>query len=392
MIRVIIFNTGINFNEDEFKSTLSQLKSRGYTLYAVDNISTKDLNRKIQMMECQDFLRTHSCGGCISIKDHYINIISECLDTCNILVVDNDYTSITIAQKLGLRVCLKSNGEDLVKEILSTVDYYQDPNRSLGKRTLFKKSINIVVPIMGDNTRFTNSMYMSERNMIPIYNKPVLTWVLDNLQIDANYIFVIREHLCRLHKIDKILESLYPGCTIVKSEKRTEGNACSILLAEQYINNTNPLIVVNDNQWLEWDVERYITEFLLNETSLVQMITFCCCGDNTFHYIETNSSDKIVTRIHLFKPVNEWAITDVYFWRHGEDFVKYSHRMNSQNKRLVGEFCTTLVINEVFDDITTNKIPQGSVIHRICDKYFRFSEAHNIPEFIYWYADNKLIR
>lgn len=405
-IQVIVFNLFITeaFTSEQiqnFVSCLSELKSRGFTLYAIDNSSTKDLNRKIQTLGCTGLLETHETANTFSIKDHYLQIISICLNAniglTNILTVDSDYTSITIAQKLNLDVCyLYRNANNttentFIKTILSSIDYYENIDISIGKKTLFKKSINIIVPIMGDNTRFVTSMYRMERPILPIYDKPVLTWVVTNLQIDANYIFVIREHLCRIHKLDEILKSLYPGCTIIKSESRTQGNACSILLAEKYIDNDNPLIVANDNQWLNWDVQSYITEFLLNETSLVQMITFSCCGDNKFHYIKTNSSDKIVTGIHLFKPLNEWAITDVYFWRHGKDFVKYTHRMNSQNKRLVGEFCTTLVVNEVLDDIKDNKVPENSVIHKVCDKYFRFSEAYHIPEFIQWYSDNKFV-
>jgi dTDP-glucose pyrophosphorylase len=380
---------------------LSELKSRGYILYTIDNSSTKDLNRKIQTLGFTGLLSTHESANTFSIKDHYIQIISLCLNAniglSSILVVDLDYTSITIAQQLNLNVCyldknvINNTSSTFTTTILSSIDYYQNEDVSIGKRTLFKKSINIVVPIMGDNTRFVTSMYRMERPILPIYDKPVLTWVVTNLQIDANYIFVIREHLCRIHKIDETLRSLYPGCTIIKSESRTQGNACSILLAEKHINNKHPLIVVNDNQWLSWDVQSYITDFLLRETALVQMITFYCCGNNQFHYIQTDSSNKIVKNIHLFKPLNEWAITDVYFWRHGEDFVKYTHRMNSHNKRLVGEFCTTLVVNEVLDDVLNNKIPDNSVIHKLCDKYFRFSEAHHIPEFIQWYSHNKLI-
>ena len=51
MIRVIIFNL-TNFDENDnfvkvLASTFKDLQSRGYTLYVVDNISVKDINRKL---------------------------------------------------------------------------------------------------------------------------------------------------------------------------------------------------------------------------------------------------------------------------------------------------------------------------------------------------------
>lgn len=409
MIRVIIFNL-TNFDENDnfvkvLASTFKDLQSRGYTLYVVDNISVKDINRKLFKLQFSGLLKTHDSNGICSIKDHYLKIISDLLDhnicISNIMVIDYDYNSIKIARKLNLNVCLlslselnnnKENNIDtnlLLEKVLNSILYYEDENRSIGKKTPFQKSINIVVPIMGDNTRFLRSSYRMERALI-MFGKPMLSWVIGNLQIDANYIFVIREHLCRLHKIDKILESMYPGCTIIRSESKTEGNACSILLAEKYINTDDPLIVINDNQWLKWNVEEYITDFLLNTTARLQLITFRCCGDNSFHYIKTDDFDDThVVSIVLNKPLNEYALTDIYFWRYGKDYVKYAHRMNSKNKRILGEFCTTLVTNEVFDDIQDNILPQKSVIHRVCERYFPFREEHELKAFYQWYTDEK---
>jgi dTDP-glucose pyrophosphorylase len=407
MIRVIIFNMcGIDENciNENYKNllyaTFNDLQSRGYILYAVDNISVKDLNRKILTLGFNTFLKTPEYNDLYCIKDYYLKIILNTIDheinSSDILVVDfgNDlaagiYNNIKICQRLNLNVCLLNDSESFTDKILESIIYYQDENKSIGKKTLFQKSINIVVPIMGDNTRFLRSSYGMERALI-VFGKPILSWVVCNLQIDANYIFIIREHLCRLHKIDKILESMYPDCTIIKSESKTEGNVCSIIMAEKYINNDNPLIVINDNQWLQWNVEEYITDFLLGTKSYLQLITFRCCGDNSFHYIKTeDSDDKNVLSIMLNTPVNEYALTEVYFWRHGKDFVKYAHRMNSQNKRIFGEFSTTLITNEVLDDIKNNILPQGSVIHRICDKYFPFREEHELKSFYQWYIDDK---
>jgi dTDP-glucose pyrophosphorylase len=329
-------------------------------------------------------------------------LVDHNFGTPNIIVVDSDYNSIRIAQRLNLNVCLNYNYKNnennendenntnlLLQKILNSIVYYEDENRSIGKRTPFQKSINIVVPIMGDNTRFLRSCYRMELALI-MFGKPMLSWVVANLQIDANYIFVIREHLCRLHKIDKILESMYPDCIIIQSESKTEGNVCSILLAEKYINTDDPLIVVNDNQWLQWDIEEYITDFLLKTTAHLQLITFRCCGDNSFHYIKTHDSDNTqVVSILLNKPLNEYALTEIYFWRRGKDYVKYAHRMISQNKRILGEFCTTLVTNEVLDDIKDKILPEGSVIHRICERYFPFRQEHELKAFYQWYIDNK---
>lgn len=399
MINVVIFNLS-NFkdiNTPHLKKLSNALTSKNYTLYAVDSTTIKELNKRLRDLNIN--LNTHTSGHIFSLTEHYSEIIKLCIDQNigidNIIIVDYDYKHIKIAEKLRFNICLCDlntiqDDDVILNKILHSINYYTSENNSIGKKTCFQKSINIVVPIMGDNRRFINSRYGIERNLIEMMGKDVLFWVLSNLQIDANYIFIIREHLCRLHKFDKILKSMYPNCTIIKSETKTQGNACSILLAENYINNNNPLIVCNDNQWLSWNVQDYITDFLLNQNAILQAITFRCCGDNRFHYIKTSEDDKTIKSIHLNTPINEYALTDIYFWKHGSDYVKYTHRMNSQNKRLFGEFCTTLITNEVLDDINNNILPKESVIHRICDKYFTFQEEQHIQEFEQWYTENQL--
>ncbi len=377
----MIKNIAINIDNLFCKNLLLDLHSRGYNLYAFSLMSVKELNRELQNMECINYIKTPRTNNIITIKDYYLDIINDIYDISELLIVDNDYTNIKIAQKLNLQICFSKNYNDL--DILECIKYYENENIGFGKKTLFQKSINIVIPIMGDNRRFLTSFYRMERNLIDVMNKPFYSWVVTNLQIDANYIFIIREHLCRIHKIDIVLKCMYPNCTIIKSEQKTEGNACSILLAEKYINNDKPLIIANDNQWLKWNVEELITDFLLREKALLQAISFNPYGNNMFHYIKTcDVNNKIIKSIHLNKPISENAFTEIYFWRHGKDYIKYTHRMNSQNKRFIGEFSTTLVTNEVLDDIC---IPKDSVIHVPCERYFIFNEAHCIEEFEKWF-------
>ena len=59
--------------------------------------------------------------------------------------------------------------------------------------------------------------------------------------------------------------------------------------------------------------------------------------------------------------------------------------MKSQNKRLVGEFCTTLIMNEIVDDMNWGVIPRGSMIHALCEEYHVFQEGEHVTQFEQWY-------
>lgn len=387
MIKLIIFNFDNTY--PDFMNIIIELYARKYTLYAVGNIPVKELNRKINDIQCCDYFQKYEHNNLYTTRDYYIEIIKKSNDkdiqTKQILIIDNNYFNVKTANNLGLSICLYYKS---IQEILNVITYHNDENKP--KSSIFTKRLNIVIPIMGDNTRFQNSRVKTERSLIQMMNKMVPFWTISNLQIDANYIFIVREHLCRINKYDQILQSMFPNCQVIQSIKKTEGNACSILLAEQYINNDDPLVVVDDNQWLSWDIERLLVDFLLKETALLQMITFNPYGNNNYHYISTDEqNNKIVKSIHLNKPISEYALTDVYFWRHGKDFIKYTHRMISRNQRYLGEFCTSLIANELFDDILDKKIQDDSVIHVSCPKFFKFNNPSTLDEFRIWY-ENRL--
>lgn len=385
-IRIVVFNIEVNeIRTTEIKNCILDLINRGYEVYGASNIPIKELNRVINKLGCNNLLKTHTQNDKVLLKDHYLQIIKETdCDVKSILVVDSDYLGIKTARKLGMNICLG------YENVLRSISYYQDEKSGVCKKTLFGKRLNIVIPIMGDNTRFKISSYGTERNFIDVMGKRIFIWVINNLQIDGNYIFIVREHLCRLHHFHIILQSLIPDCVVIKVEKKTEGNACSILLAEKYIDNDLPLIIANDNQWLNWDVEAYVTDFLLNETALLQMITFVSSGDNRYKYISISDDNKTVKSISLDKQFSEYALTDVYFWRHGKDFLRYTHRMTSRNQRIIGEFCTTIIANELFDDIKTGQKDSGSIIHRSCNNYFIFQHPNDIRIFENWYKEFEL--
>ena len=49
-----------------------------------------------------------------------------------------------------------------------------------------------------------------------------------------------------------------PNCKIVEVEGLTEGAACTTLLAKEYINNDNPLIMANSDQFVEWSSSKFM--------------------------------------------------------------------------------------------------------------------------------------
>ena len=56
--------------------------------------------------------------------------------------------------------------------------------------------------------------------------------VIENLNIEANYIFIVLKDHIEKYNIDQMLKLIKPNCKIVVTDGITEGAACTTLLAK----------------------------------------------------------------------------------------------------------------------------------------------------------------
>ena len=66
--------------------------------------------------------------------------------------------------------------------------------------------------------------------------------VVESLNIDAKYIYVVQKEHYEKYNLKHLLNLISPNCEIVQIDEMTEGAACTTLLAEKYINNDEPLL------------------------------------------------------------------------------------------------------------------------------------------------------
>ena len=171
--------------------------------------------------------------------------------------------------------------------------------------------------------------------------------VVENLNIDANYIYVVQKKHREKYNLDSLLNLITPNCKIVETDGVTEGAACTALLAREYINNDNPLFFANSDQFVEWDSNEFM--YRMQETnSDGGIVTF-----NSTHpkWSFAKIDDKgLVVQVAEKNPISDIATVGYYYWKHGNDFVKYADRMIENNTRVNGEFYVCPVFNEAVLD------------------------------------------
>ena len=198
----------------------------------------------------------------------------------------------------------------------------------------------------GAGSRFQQAGYTFPKPLIDVEGKPMIQLVVENLNIEANYIFVVQKEHRIKYNLDTLLNLIAPNCKIVEVDGITEGAACTALLAKDFIDNENPLFFANSDQFVEWDSNEFM--YKMNETEADGGIVTFKATHPKWSFAKINS-EGFVTEVAEKNPISDIATVGVYYWKRGSDYVKYAEQMKEKNKRVNNEFYVCPVFNEAIE-------------------------------------------
>jgi dTDP-glucose pyrophosphorylase len=176
---------------------------------------------------------------------------------------------------------------------------------------------------------------------------PMIQAVVENLNIKAQFIFIVQEKDYIKYNLAFLLNLIAPECKIVRVEGLTEGAACTTLLAKSLIDSEKSLLLANSDQIIKWDAARTMYNF---ETSDIDggILTFKSIHPK-WSYARVDDTG-FVEEVAEKKPISDQATVGVYYWRRGSDYVKYAEEMIESNDRVNGEFYVCPVFNYAIAD------------------------------------------
>jgi len=267
---------------------------------------------------------------------------SECL------AIEDSAVGIRAAVDAGVHLCAVKSPKDV------TLERVQRSIRSLGKP-------KIIIPMAGAGQRFIQAGFSFPKPLIEIFGRPMIQLVVENLCVHGEHIFICRKEHYDKFALKYLLNLIAPDCEVVTVDHDTEGAACSTLLAEHFITNTDELLIANSDQLVNYNLGRFVSEMREKEAD---------GGILTFHskhpkwsYARTDTNGLVV-EVREKQPVSPHATAGIYYYRRGIDFVKYARRMISKNIRVNNEFYIAPVYNEFIADgkkILIHEIPSSNM-------------------------------
>lgn len=218
--------------------------------------------------------------------------------------------------------------------------------------------LNIVIPMAGAGSRFAAMGYTFPKPLIEVREKPMIQLVVENLNIEANYHFLVQKEHYEKYNLKYLLNLIAPGCNIVMVDGMTRGAACTTLLAREFIDNENPLLIANSDQFIDWNANEIMYAFSADQIDGGLLVFENSHPKWSYAKLDNHG---FVSEVAEKKVISNNATCGIYYWSKGSDYVKYADQMISKDIRTNGEFYVCPVFNEAIRDgkkIRVKKIPK----------------------------------
>ena len=181
--------------------------------------------------------------------------------------------------------------------------------------------LNIIIPLGGHSLFFESDEYIFPKPLIEIRGKSMIETVIDNLSsitAEKRFIFIVHAEHCAKYHLDNVLRILVPNCEIIILDGDTKGAVCSALLAIDFIDTDDALIISNGDQLIDASLDTIISGLPTDADAAV-------IGINTVHprwsYVRLDDAGWIIEAAEK-RPISRHAIAGFYYFKKGKDFVQ----------------------------------------------------------------------
>jgi beta-phosphoglucomutase-like phosphatase (HAD superfamily)/dTDP-glucose pyrophosphorylase len=336
----------------------SRLKKQGYMIACASNSIRETVKLSLLKIGVMEYVDYYVSNQDVSTPKPYPEMYWKCMTACtalprNTLIIEDSH--------IGRQGALDSGGHLLAVENSHDVTWNKIQNKLTNMEAQMTDNnipwrdskLNVLIPMAGAGSRFAQAGYTFPKPLIEVNGKPMIEVVVKNLNIEANYIFLVQKEHYEKYNLKYLLNLIAPNCKIVQVDGITEGAACTTLLAKEYIDNDAPLIMANSDQFIEWNSNEAMYAFSADDID-GGILTFKAHHPK-WSYARVGD-DGFVSEVAEKRVISDDATVGVYYWKRGSDYVKYAEQMIEKDIRVNNEFYVCPVFNEAINDSKRVKI------------------------------------
>ena len=335
----------------ELMHYFKQLKDKGYQVAVASNSIRNTVKLVLLRLGLLEFIDYHMSNEDVHRNKPFPEMYWQCMTACNALpkntvILEDSHIGRQGALDSGAHLVAIENRNDLNQDKIDKI--FKILNGKKVTHIPWKSDkMNVLIPMAGAGSRFAEVGYTFPKPLIEVNSKPMIQVVLENLNIEAKYTFVVRKEHYEKYSLQYLLTLIAPGCNIVQVDGLTEGSACTTLLAKEFIDNDDPLLLANSDQFMEWNSNECLYAF--NADGIDAGILTFKATHPKWSYAKVGE-DGFVAEVAEKKPISDDATVGVYYWKKRSDYVNYAEQMIEKDIRTNGEFYICPAFNEAIAD------------------------------------------
>ena len=273
--------------------------------------------------------------------------------------------------------------EDL-EEYLYWSDYFRQKIGSL--RHGMKHEMDVIVPMAGEGKRFQHEGYTLPKPLIKIDEFPMFIQAARAIPEGNKYIFVVRKELAERKDIKESISGEFKSAQIIEVDYLTEGQACTVLLAEKAIDPDKPLMIGACDNGMVYDFKKF--DEMISPGSGVDAMIFTFRNNPTvkrnpkmYGWVLVRGDSRVLkvsVKIPISdNPVRDHAVVGSFWFRKGRYFIDNVKEMIKANDRINNEF--------YIDNCMNYLVKNNLNVHVFeLEKYICWGTPNDLKTYEYW--------
>lgn len=179
--------------------------------------------------------------------------------------------------------------------------------------------MNIVIAMAGAGTRFQKSGIKTPKPLIKVLGKTLIEYSVESFNVPGKFIFITRDFGDEdNHTLSELLKQLRPESVEIKLKTPTSGATESVLHARELIDNDEPLVIYNCDQWINWDATDFLNFIKYKKPAASLVLYNSQDPKNSFAEIQSGKIVKVVEK----QAISNHALIGLHYWAKGKYFIK----------------------------------------------------------------------
>ena len=225
--------------------------------------------------------------------------------------------------------------------------------------------MKVVIPMSGMSRRFSVAGYKDPKYLLEIDGRTVIEHIVNLYPKDSEFVFIINDKHEKETEVVEVLNRITDDPTIITINQHKKGPVHTVLEAERFIDDDEPVIVNYCDFSMKWDYDDFVShiEDTQCDGSVISYTGFHphMLGSDNYAFCRLREGSYQIEEIREKQPftdnkMSEYASTGTYYFKKGKYVKHYFQQLIDEEISCKDEYYVSLVYNLMIKDGLYNTV------------------------------------